>query len=137
MKSKLTMAALVVTMLAGTVGYAAAQDYRYDRDGDRYYDRNDNRYYDRDDNRYYGRDGHGFRRGIHVAREIGFRDGAAVAREDMWRGKPFNPNPRGRYDDADHGYRREFGNRHEYREHYSEAYRAAYQNTFRERGYYR
>src|SRR6266480_203912 len=127
MKSKFTMAALVVTMLAGTVGNAAAQDYRYDRDGDRYYDRNDNRYYDRDGNRYYGRDGYGFRRGIHVAREIGFRDGAAVAREDMWRGKPFNPNPRGRYDDADHGYRREFGNKHEYREHYSEAYRAGYQ----------
>ena len=36
MKSKFTMAALVVTVLAGTVGYAAAQDYRYDRDGDRY-----------------------------------------------------------------------------------------------------
>src|SRR6266480_7540306 len=102
MKSKFTMAALTLAVLAGTVGYAASQDYRYDRDGDRYYDRDDNRYYDRDDNRYYGHDGYGFHRGIHAAREIGFRDGAAVAREDMWRGKPFNPNPRGRYDDADH-----------------------------------
>jgi hypothetical protein len=133
MKSKLTMAALALTVLAGTAGYAAAQDYRYyDRDGDGYYNRDDNRYYDRDDYRY-----HGFRRGIHAAREIGFRDGASVAREDMWRGKPFNPNPRGRYDDADHGYRREFGNKHEYREHYTEAYRAGYENAFRGRGYYR
>jgi hypothetical protein len=130
MKSKFTMAALALTVLAGTAGYAAAQDYRYyDRDDNRYYDRYDNRDYDRYDGRY-------SRRGIHVAREIGFRDGAAVAREDMWRGKPFNPNPRGRYDDADHGYRHEFGNRHEYREHYSAAYRAGYQNTFRG-GYYR
>ena len=128
MKSKLTTAALMLTVLAGTAGYAAAQDYRYDRDGDRYYDRDDNRYYDRDD---------GYRHGIHEAREFGFRDGAAVAREDMWRGKRFNPNPRGRFDDADHGYRREFGNKHEYREQYSAAYREGYQNTFRQRGYYR
>jgi hypothetical protein len=128
MRSRIIMTALVIAVLAGTAGYAAAQDYRYDRDGDRYYDRDDNRYYDRDDR---------FRSGFHVAREFGFRDGSAVAREDMWRGKPFNPNPRGRYDDADHGYRREFGNKHEYREHYSEAYRAGYQNTFRGRGYYR
>ena len=48
MKSKLTTAALALTVLAGTAGYAAAQDYRYDRDGDRYYDRDDNRYNDRE-----------------------------------------------------------------------------------------
>jgi hypothetical protein len=128
MKSKCTTAALALTVLAGTAGYAAAQDYRCDRDGDRYYDRDDNRYYDRD---------YGYRRGIHEAREFGFRDGAAVAREDMWRGKRFNPNPRGPYDDADHGYRRWFGNKHEYREQYSAAYREGYQSTFRYRGYYR
>jgi hypothetical protein len=121
MKSKFTMTALVLTVLAGTVGYAVAQD-------DRYYDRDGDRYYDRDD---------GFRNGFHVARDIGFRDGTSVAREDMWRGKPFNPNPRGRYGNADDGYRREFGNKNEYREHYAQAYREGYQNTFRQRGYYR
>ena len=118
MKSKLMTVALMFGVLAGTAGFATAQDYRYyDRDGDRYYDRD------------------GFRYGMHAAREFGFRDGASVAREDMWRGKPFNPNPRGRYDDADHGYRSEFGSRHEYREHYSEAYREGYQSRFRQRGY--
>jgi hypothetical protein len=133
MKNKLRMAALALAVVAGSAGVAAAQDYRYG-------DRDDNRYYDRDDNRYYDRDGYGngnFRRGMHVAREVGFRDGAQVAREDMWRGKPFNPNPRGRYDDADHGYRNQFGNKHEYREHYSEAYREGYQRTFRGNEYYR
>lgn len=111
-------AALALAVLAGSVGVASAQDYRYyDRDGDRY-------------ERGYRGD---FREGMHAAREIGFQDGSQVAREDMWRGKPFNPNPRGRYDDADHGYRREYGDRHEYREHYSEAYREGYQNTFRYR----
>ena len=136
MNSKIRMAALVFTVLAGTAGYAAAQDSGY-------YDREDNRYYDRDDyryeNRYYDNDdyGHGnFRRGVHIAREFGFHDGSQVAREDMWRGKPFNPNPRGRFDDADHGYRRAFGNKHEYREHYAEAYREGYQNTYRRYGGY-
>lgn len=116
---RLRNAALALAVLAGSVAVAAAQDYRYDRDGDRY-------------ERGYRGD---FREGMQAAREIGFQDGSQVAREDMWRGKPFNPNPRGRYDDADHGYRHEYGNRHEYREHYSEAYREGYQRTFRYNGY--
>lgn len=131
------------TMLAGSVGLAAAQDGRYyDHDDDYRYQsrpvdnddyRYENRSYDRDDDRYenrdYGRDG--FRYGMHEAREFGFRDGTSVARQDLWSRKPFNPNPRGRFDDADHGYRREFGSRHEYREHYIEAYRQAYQRSYR------
>jgi hypothetical protein len=137
MKTSFKSLAIIATMLAGTAGIAAAQDGGYyARDGYRY----DNRAYDNNDygynNRYYNHDG--FRHGMHEAREFGFRDGAAVAREDSYRGKPFNPNPRGRFDDADHGYRREFGNKHEYREHYSEAYRAGYQRSYRGNdGYYR
>jgi hypothetical protein len=137
MKTSFKSLAIIATMLAGTAGIAAAQDGGYyARDGYRY----DNRAYDNNDygynNRYYNHDG--FRHGMHEAREFGFRDGAAVAREDSYRGKPFNPNPRGRFDDADHGYRREFGNKHEYREHYSEAYRAGYQRSYRgNNGYYR
>ncbi len=133
MKNKLAWAALALAVVTGASGLAAAQEGRY-------YDRDDNRYYDRDDNRYNDRDGYrydSYRRGLHVARDFGFRDGSQVAREDMWNRKPFNPNPRGRYDDADHGYRRQFGNKHEYREHYSEAYRDGYMSTFRGRGYYR
>jgi len=118
---KLATAALALAVGIGGSGLAAAQDGRY-------YDRDDNRYYDRDD---------GYRRGRDVARDFGFRDGAQVAREDMWSRKRFNPNPRGRFDDADHGYRREFGNKHEYREQYSAAYREGYRNAFRDRGDYR
>ncbi len=132
MKNKLAWAALALAVVTGASGLAAAQEGRY-------YDRDDNRYYDRDDNRYNDRDGYrydSYRRGLNVARDFGFRDGSQVAREDMWNRKPFNPNPRGRYDDADHGYRRQFGNKHEYREHYSEAYRDGYMSTFRGRGYY-
>ncbi|HJT68677.1 MAG TPA: hypothetical protein VJ731_00680 [Terriglobales bacterium] len=105
---------------AGTIGIAAAQDYGY-------YNRGNYGYYDRGD----------FREGMRTARQFGWSDGSQVAREDMWRGKPFNPNPRGPYDDADRGYRREFGSIHQYRERYSQAYRQAYASTFRNRGYYR
>jgi hypothetical protein len=127
MQTSFKTLAMIATVLAGTAGIAAAQDGRY-------YDNDDYRYqnysYDRDDNRYdYER--HNFRYGMHEAREFGARDGASVARQDLWSRKPFNPNPRGRFDDADHGYRREFGSLHEYRERYTEAYRAAYQRCFR------
>jgi hypothetical protein len=137
MRNTFKTLAMLGTMLAGTVGFAAAQDGRYyDSDDYRY----DNRAYDNNDygynNRYYNRES--FWHGMHEAREFGFRDGAAVAREDSYRGKPFNPNPRGRYDDADHGYRHEFGSKHEYREHYIEAYREGYQRSYRGYGgYYR
>ena len=135
--NKMRMGALIIAALAGTAGYATAQDYRYgDRDDYRYSDRDDYRYSDRDNYRYDNRH-YGFQRGRHVAREFGFRDGAQVAREDAWRGKPYNPYPRGRYDDADHGYRREFGNRHEYRERYTEAYRQGYESQSRDQRYYR
>ena len=128
MKRRLRSALLACAVLAGSVGYALAEDHSYyDRD-DYGYDHDDYRY-DHDEYR------ENFRRGMHVANQIGFRDGAQVAREDLWKRKPFNPRPRGRYDDADHGYRREFGSIHEYREHYADAYREGYIRTFREYGY--
>lgn len=131
MKNKLAMAGILLASLAGTAGIASAQDYRFEVQYDNgYYSHGD---YDRDDG-YYGR--YNFREGMRAAREFGWRDGCEVAREDMWRGKRFNPNPRGRFDDADHGYRREFGSIHEYREHYADAYRAAYQNEFARGGRY-
>jgi hypothetical protein len=119
MKKEIQTAALVLATLAGTAGLAAAQgygDYRYG-----------NGYYDRDD----------MRGGMRAARDFGSRDGASVAREDMWKGKPFNPNPRGPFSRADDGYRHEFGNKRDYREVYAQAYRDAYQNAFRGRRYYR
>ncbi|MBV9181693.1 MAG: hypothetical protein JO356_10300 [Acidobacteria bacterium] len=132
MKPRFTSALLACAVVAGSVGYALADDHY-----DHYYDRDDYRYQHDDYGYGYDHDGYGenFRRGMHVANEIGFRDGAQVAREDLWKRKPFNPRPRGRYDDADHGYRAEFGSIHEYREHYADAYREGYIRTFREYGY--
>jgi hypothetical protein len=120
MKNKLALAALALAVVTGASGLAMAQDGRYN-------DRDDNRYYDRDDS---------FRYGLKVARDVGFNDGAQVARADTWNRKPFNPNPRGPYDNADHGDRSQFSDKHEYREAYSAAYRDGYVSV-RGRGYYR
>jgi hypothetical protein len=61
--------------------------------------------------------------------QIGFRDGASVAREDMNEGKPYNANPRGRYDDEDHGYSSRYGSKSAYKAQYASGYRAGYEST--------
>jgi hypothetical protein len=81
--------------------------------------------FDRSDYRY----GRGFDR--RPGFSFGFQDGTAVAREDMYKGKPYNPYPRGKYGDQDRGYRREFGDKHSYRFDYGQGYRAGYESTFR------
>ena len=93
----------------------------YGRDGDG----------DADDRPYYGNDQRygSWNRG-NAAYNFGFRDGSTVAREDMARGKPYNPNPRGPYDDADHGYSSVYGDRRSYREQYTVAYRQGYMSVW-------
>lgn len=66
-----------------------------------------------------------------VAYNFGYQDGASVAREDQAKRKPYNPYPRGPYDDKDHGYRSEYGNINAYRAQYTAGYRAGYEATRR------
>jgi hypothetical protein len=113
MKKLFGMATLGLAVLIGS-SFANAQDWRYDR-GDYRYDRG------------YGYD----MRGMRAAHGIGYQDGLEVARQDNWHGKPYNPNPRGKYAWADHGYRREFGDRNAYRERYADGYRDGYMSAFR------
>src|SRR6058998_4321838 len=63
------------------------------------------------------------------AYQIGFQDGASVACEDAARGKPYNPRPRGRYDDEDHGYSSAYGNKGAYKTQYANGYRAGYESA--------
>lgn len=88
--------------------------WRGDGDGDR-------------DDRYRG-GVHGSNHGI--AYDTGYQDGVTVAREDLYNNKRFDPNPRGRYDDRDHGYRREYGDKNTYKTEYTDGYGAGYQATF-------
>lgn len=68
-----------------------------------------------------------------VAYNYGLQDGTQAGREDSYRGKQFNPNPRGS-NHADRGYIREYGDKNAYRAQYSDGYRAGYQKTYG-RGY--
>src|SRR5437667_421045 len=79
--------------------------------------------WDDDDDDYYQR-GNGAQ-----ARQSGYQDGASVAREDAARGKPYNPRPRGRYDDEDHGYSSAYGNKGAYKTQYANGYRAGYESA--------
>ena len=91
-------------------------------DGDDGDDDADDRGYGRDRNR----NDQPWFRGGDVAYQYGYQDGSSVAREDIAKGKSYNPNPRGRYDDADRGYNSRHGDKHAYKARYSEGYRAGY-----------
>lgn len=64
---------------------------------------------------------------------FGYQDGALVARQDIASHKPYNPDPRGRYDDRDHGYRSEYGDKDGYRWQYASGYRTGYEAVFGQR----
>jgi hypothetical protein len=120
MSGRITIATLVVAVTMAFSGLAVAQD------GYRAYDRDDygHRFYDRDD---YGYGREAFR----VARDFGFEDGSWIARQDIAKAKPYNPDPRGGFRHEDHGYRREYGDKYAYREAYAHAYREGYARAFR------
>jgi hypothetical protein len=79
-------------------------------------------------NGYYGSGAYG--NDSRIGYDTGYQDGVSMARDDAYRNKPFNPNPRGRFDDRDHGYRREYGDKSAYRNQYADGYRAGYQATY-------
>jgi hypothetical protein len=85
----------------------------------------------RDGDRYGNWRNDGWRTGYdpdweNVANRYGYQDGAQAAREDIEHRKSYNSKPRGRFDDRDHGYRREFGSKDQYKAEYTAGYRAGY-----------
>jgi len=64
-----------------------------------------------------------------VANRFGYQDGAQAAREDVDHRKSYNSKPRGRFDERDHGYRREFGSKDQYKSEYAAGYRAGYDSV--------
>jgi hypothetical protein len=96
--------------------------WRGDGDGDRDdHDRDGN-------NNYYGSGSYG-----RAAYDTGYQDGVTMAREDIYKNKRFNPEPRARFDDRDHGYHREYGDKNAYQAEYTDGYRAGYEATFNRR----
>jgi hypothetical protein len=72
-----------------------------------------------------------FSYGSNMGYRTGYQDGISQARDDAHKNKPFDSNPRGKYDDRDHGYRRESGDKSSYKEQYTNGYRAGYESAFR------
>ena len=68
-----------------------------------------------------------------IANRFGQEDGAQAAREDIEHRKGYNSNPRGRFEDRDRGYRREFGSRDRYKSQYTAGYRSGYDSIMRYR----
>jgi hypothetical protein len=81
---------------------------------------------DRDDRWSYGAWGGG----NDVAYRFGYEDGSIAARGDLEEGKSYNSKPRGRFGDRDHGYRREYGSKNDYKAEYTDGYRAGYDSAF-------
>jgi hypothetical protein len=79
------------------------------------------------DRNVYGRSGYVRNPGFNY----GYQDGALVARNDMREGKRFNSNPRGKYDDRDGVYRREYGDKNGYKVEYGNGYREGYEAAYR------
>ena len=108
-------------------GFIAERPGWRDGDGDR-----DDRYRG---GAYYG---NGYNGGTYayngrIGYDTGYQDGATMAREDLYKNKSFNPNPRARFDDRDHGYHREYGDKNAYKAQYTDGYRAGYEATFNRR----
>jgi hypothetical protein len=83
----------------------------------------------------YGYGNYGYGRGT-SGFNFGYQDGAMVARQDMAEGKPYHPDPRGKYEDEDHGYNGSLGDKQAYRAQYANGYRSGYVAAFRgRRGY--
>jgi hypothetical protein len=61
----------------------------------------------------------------------GYEDGSIAARSDLEKEKSYNSKPRGRYEDRDHGYRREYGSKDRYKDEYARGYRAGYDANYR------
>ena len=61
---------------------------------------------------------------------IGYRDGMIAGGKDRSKNKKFRPTKNDKYEDADHGYTHDYGNKKEYKREYRDGFVAGY-----ERGY--
>jgi hypothetical protein len=87
---------------------------------------------DRDDH-YRGNGFYGSGSYNRVAYDTGYRDGATMAREDIYRNKRFKPEPRSQFGGRDDGYSHAYGDKNLYKAEYSDGYRAGYEATFNRR----
>ncbi len=88
------------------------------------------------DDRYRSRRGPAGRR-FDLAARNGFDDGYAAGLDDGRDGRRFDPVSERRYRSGDHGYERGYGSREVYKVNYRDAFRAGYEEGYRDGRSYR
>ena len=70
-----------------------------------------------------------------VALDTGYRDGLSAGRKDFNEKKDFRPEKHDSYEDGDHGYRKSFGTKDQYKEQYRKGFLRGYEDAFNRRGH--
>lgn len=65
-----------------------------------------------------------------VAYDIGYRDGVSMGQHDAGKHKDFRPQKNDQYEDADHGYRKSYGDKNSYKSRYREGFLRGYQDGY-------
>src|SRR6266403_623821 len=68
-----------------------------------------------------------------VAFDTGYRDGLGAGQKDLRERKDYRPEKHDSYEDADHGYRKSFGTKDQYKEQYRKGFLRGYQDAFNRR----
>ena len=94
--------------------------------------RDDDRgYQDRDER--WGYQDRGYQSGYdNPAYDIGYRDGVAIGQKDSQKGKSFRPEKNDRFEDADHGYNKSYGDKNYYKSVYREGFQRGYSDGYRQ-----
>jgi len=70
-----------------------------------------------------------------VAFDTGYRDGLSAGRRDFAGKRDFKPEKHDSYEDGDHGYRKAYGTKEQYKEQYRKAFLRGYEDAFNRRGH--
>jgi len=65
-----------------------------------------------------------------VAMDTGYRDGLQAGYNDLRRQKDFHPEKHDAYEDGNHGYRKDYGDKNLYKEQYRKAFIRGYEDAF-------
>jgi hypothetical protein len=65
-----------------------------------------------------------------VALDTGYRDGLQAGQTDSRQHKNFNPTKHEAYEDANHGYRKDYGNKNLYKDQYRKGFVRGYEDAF-------
>jgi len=69
-----------------------------------------------------------------VATDIGYRDGLSAGQADLRNHKEYRPEKHDAYKDADHGFRKDYGDKNLYKEQYRKGFMRGYEDAFHSRG---